>query len=186
MSVECTGRNVEVTAPLRGLAEERAARLERHVGEPADVRVILSREKRRYVAEVIAAHRNQHWTAKEENANLRGALTGAFEKIDAQALKSSERRRDRKHRGAGGSISPRVTGANGGEPARRRSSSPESPRVIRVGRRGATKPMTVEEAVMRIEASPENVFVFRDSGSEKISVLYKRRDGDFGLIVPEC
>jgi putative sigma-54 modulation protein len=45
--------------------------------------------------------------------------------------------------------------------------------------------MTVEEAAMRIDGSREEYVVFRDSGSEKISVLYKRRDGDFGLIVPE-
>jgi putative sigma-54 modulation protein len=46
--------------------------------------------------------------------------------------------------------------------------------------------MSVEEAAMRIEGSREEVVVFRDSGSEKLSVLYKRSDGDFGLIVPEC
>lgn len=185
MAVECTGRNVEVTARLRALAEERAARLERHLGEPADVRVVLAREKHRFVAEVIAGHRNQHWTAKEEKADLRAALVVAFEKIDAQAVKDSSRRRDRKHRGAAVSIPLRAGGGNGGAPARRRA-APSDRRVVRVGRRTFTKPMSVEEAVMRIEASPEDVLVFRDSGSEKISVLYKRRDGDFGLIVPEC
>jgi putative sigma-54 modulation protein len=45
--------------------------------------------------------------------------------------------------------------------------------------------MTVEEAAMRIDGSPEDFVVFRDSGSEKVSVLYKRRDGDYALIVPE-
>jgi len=188
MAVECTGRNVEVTARLRALAEERAARLERHLGEPADVRVVLAREKHRFVAEVIADHRNQHWTAKEERADLRAALVVAFEKIDAQALKDSNRRRDRRHRGAAVSIPLRAGDGNGGKPRSpsRRSAPPPDRRIVRVGRRTFTKPMSVEEAVMRIEASPEDVLVFRDSGSEKISVLYKRRDGDFGLIVPEC
>ena len=45
MAVECTGRNVEVTASLKQLAEERTHRLERHLGGPADVRVVLSHEK---------------------------------------------------------------------------------------------------------------------------------------------
>ena len=44
--------------------------------------------------------------------------------------------------------------------------------------------MSVEEAAMSIEGSRQEFLVFRDSGSDKISVLYKRRDGDFGLIVP--
>lgn len=189
MAVECTGRNVEVTARLRALAEERATRLERHLGEPADVRVVLAREKHRFVAEVIAAHRNQRWTAKEERADLRAALVVAFEKIDAQAVKDSARRRDRKHRGTSISIPLRAKDGNGGPPGStsRRAPAPSSDRrVVRVGRRTLAKPMSVEEAVMRIEASPEDVLVFRDSGSERISVLYKRRDGDFGLIVPEC
>ena len=57
---------------------------------------------------------------------------------------------------------------------------------MRIGRRGpAAKPMTVEEAAMRIDGSPDDFVVFRDSGSEKGSVLYKRRDGDYALIVPE-
>jgi putative sigma-54 modulation protein len=46
--------------------------------------------------------------------------------------------------------------------------------------------MTVEEGAMRLEGSREDHLVFRDSASEKISILYRRSDGDFGLIVPEC
>ncbi|HEY6146814.1 MAG TPA: HPF/RaiA family ribosome-associated protein, partial [Thermoanaerobaculia bacterium] len=66
MGVECTGRNVEVTPLLRSLAEERTSRLERHLGGPAKVRVVLSHEKHRFVAEVIATHRRRRWTAQEE------------------------------------------------------------------------------------------------------------------------
>jgi putative sigma-54 modulation protein len=46
--------------------------------------------------------------------------------------------------------------------------------------------MSVEEAALRIDSSRIEILVFRDSGTDKISVIYKRRDGDFGLIVPEC
>jgi putative sigma-54 modulation protein len=184
MPVECTGRNVEVTARLRALAEERAERLERHLGGPADVRVILSHEKHRFGAEVIAKHRRKFWTAQEENSSLKSAVVLAFEKVDAQAKKDSERRRDRKHRGAAEALPLRQEAeGNGGETPARPSSDR---RIVRLGRKGAAKPMTVEEAAMRMEASREAVVVFRDSGSDRVSVLYKRRDGDFGLIVPEC
>ena len=57
---------------------------------------------------------------------------------------------------------------------------------MRAGRKAAAKPMSVEEAAMRLEGSRREFLVFRDSASEKISVLYRRGDGDFGLIVPEC
>ena len=99
MAVECTGRNVEVTASLKQLAEERTHRLERHLGGPADVRVVLSHEKHRFGAEIIAIHRRRRWKAQEETADPRAAVAAAFEKIDAQAMRDSEKRRDRKHRG---------------------------------------------------------------------------------------
>jgi putative sigma-54 modulation protein len=189
MGVEWTGRNVEVTPPLRAFAKQRAARLERHLGGPANVRVILSREKNRNVAEVIASYRDLVWTAKkEETGDPRAALTLAFEKIEAQAMKDSTKRHDHKHRSAAAVAPLLPADGKGDKPSRRRvtpTPSGNDRRIVRVGKRGAAKPMTVEEAAMRIDSSREDVVVFRDSGSERISVLYKRRDGDFGLIVPE-
>ncbi|MFN2634312.1 MAG: ribosome hibernation-promoting factor, HPF/YfiA family [Thermoanaerobaculia bacterium] len=188
MGVECTGRGVEITPRLRALAEERASRLERHLGGPVTARVVLSHEKHRYGAEVIATHRRRKWTAQEETGDPRTALTLAFEKIDAQAMKDAEKRHDRRHRGAAVAIPLRVSEGNEPAPPESRGRSPRGgePRLVRAARKVAAKPMSVEEAAMRIEGSREDCLVFRDSGSEKISVLYRRRDGDFGLIVPEC
>ncbi len=181
MTVEFTGRNVRVTPTLKVLAEERAQRLERHLGGPANVRVVLSQEKHRFGAEVIATHRRRRWKAQEETADPRAAMTLAFEKIDAQAKKDSEKRRDRKHRG-GAAVAPLSETAAADRTA---PSAPER-RIVRSAARSPVKPMTVEEAAMRIEGSRQEFVVFRDSGNEKISILYKRRDGDFGLIIPEC
>ena len=186
MGVECTGRNVEVTPLLRSLAEERTARLERHLGGPAKVRVVLSHENRRFEAEVIASHRRRRWTAQEENADLKTALAIAFERLHAQAKKDSERRRDRRHRGAAEALPLRRGNGNGASAPEGEAPVRSVRRIVRLGRKAAAKPMSVEEAAMRIEGSREDVVVFRDSGSEKLSVLYKRSDGDFGLIVPEC
>ena len=191
MAVECTGRNVEVTPSLRELAEERAQRLERHLGGPARVRVVLSHQKHRYGAEVIATHRRRRWEATEETADARAALSAAFEKIDAQAMRDTEKRRDRKHRGwtrlgapglaGNGDGGPAVAKPPAARPSRRRPVS----RVVR-SRATATKPMGVDEAALAMESSGENVLVFRDSSNDRVSVLYRRRDGDLGLIVPEC
>jgi putative sigma-54 modulation protein len=191
MAVECTGRNVEVTASLRELAEERTQRLERHLGGPTQVRVVLSHEKHRFGAEVIATHRRRRWEATEETADARAALAAAFEKIDAQAKRDSEKRRDRKYRG----ILPRAVGGNGdgaerprGNGGRRRAPSPPSrtsARVVR-SRPPAAKPMGVDEAALAMESSGEDVLVFRDASNDRVSVLYRRRDGALGLIVPEC
>ena len=182
MAVECTGRNVSVTSSLRNLAQERAQRLERHLGGPTDVRVVLSHEKHRFGAEIIAIRGRRRWTAQEQTADPRAALALAFEKIDAQAMRDTERRRDRKHlkgsRVRAGGLPP------ASPPRSRRGARPES-RVVR-GRVAPVKPMGVDEAALAMESSGQEVLVFRDASSEKVSVLYRRRDGDLGLIVPEC
>jgi putative sigma-54 modulation protein len=185
MGVECTGRNVEVTASLRRLAEQRARRLERHLGGPADVRIVLSQEKYRFGAEIIATHRRRRWKAVEETGDPRAAVALAFEKIDAQAKKDAARRRDRKHR-ASVRLTPAAAPQPAAHPARAAPSLvPTEARVIRTNRR-PIKPMSVEEAALRIGSLGLEFVVFRDSGTERISVLYRRRDGNLGLIVPEC
>lgn len=187
MPVECTGRNVEVTPSLLNLARARAERLERHLGGPADVRIVLSHERRRFGAEIIATHRRRRWNAHEYTADPRAAVALAFEKIDAQAKKDAERMRNRKDR-----ASPRLLPAAEAAteiPARGRKPAAVAPdvgadrRIVRVTR-SAVRPMSAEEAALRIEGSDQEFLVFRDSRTEKVSVLYKRRDGNFGLI--EC
>jgi len=178
MAVEYTGRNLSVTGPLRDLAEERVQRLERHLGGPAAVRVILSHEKHRFGAEIIATRGRRRWTAQEQTADPLAALALAFEKIDAQAMRDTEKRRDRKHK----TVSRRTP-----RPARRERAAvpePSGARVVRA-RPPAAKPMGVDEAALAMESSGQEVLVFRDASNEKVSVLYRRRDGDLGLIIPE-
>jgi putative sigma-54 modulation protein len=183
MGVECTGRNVEVTPSLKELAEERTHRLERHLGGPADVRVVLSHEKHRFGAEVIAIHRRRRWKAQEETADPRAAVALAFEKIDAQAMRDSEKRRGRKQRGWSRFLPKGWRRA----PLPAEASRPDAPgaRIVR-SLTAAAKPMGVDEAALAMESSGQEVLVFRDSSNDRISVLYRRRDGDIGLIVPEC
>jgi putative sigma-54 modulation protein len=185
MAVECTGRNVEVTPSLMNLARERTQRLERHLGGPARVKVVLSHERHRFGAEIIATHRRRRWNAHEYTADPRAAVALAFEKIDAQAKRDSEKRRNRKDRTSPRLLPPAAEAA-AETPGRRTRTSPSAAverRIVRASKL-ALKPMSVEEAALRIDASPQEFVVFRDAATEKISVLYKRRDGNFGLI--EC
>ncbi len=184
MAVECTGRNVEVTPSLKELAEERTQRLERHLGGPADVRVVLSHEKHRFGAEILAIHRRRRWKAQEETGDPRAAVAAAFEKIDAQAMRDSEKRRDRKHRGWARFL-PRGWRNQPLAVAAAPAASGKGGRIVRA-KPPAVKPMGVDEAALALESSGQEVLVFRDPSNNRVSVLYRRRDGDLGLIVPEC
>ena len=186
MAVECTGRNVEVTPALKNLARQRAERLERHLGGPANVRIVLSHEKHRFGAEIIATHRRQRWNAHEyTTADPKAAVALAFEKIDAQAMKDHEKRRDRKNRVSQRLLEPEEPTAplSTGKAARKAPPAAPERRIVRTSRL-AVKPMSIEEAALFLGDSDREFLVFRDSSTEKVSVLYKLRDGNLGLI--EC
>jgi putative sigma-54 modulation protein len=148
---------------------------------------VLSHEKHRFGAEIIAIHRRRRWKAQEETGDPRAAVALAFEKIDAQAMRDTEKRRDRKHRGWTRFL-PR--GWRGGPPAAGVAASGRAAAsaIRRVVRElpPAVKPIGVDEAALAMESSGQEVLVFRDASNDKVSVLYRRRDGDLGLIVPEC
>src|SRR5204863_4621026 len=117
-------------------------------------------------------------TATEASADHGLSLSTAMDKLIRQAEKRVAKRRVRKG-GARAASLPAVTAPPDGAAEER------VPRVIR-SRRFVVKPMTVEEAALEMGASAEGVLVFRDAATERVNVLYRRRDGNLGLIEPEA
>jgi putative sigma-54 modulation protein len=93
-----------------------------------------------------------------------------------QAQRQRARRRERK-----GAASPRIRAAQ----AERAGDGATAARVIR-RRRVPVKPMSVDEAALELEGRPEGVLVFRDARTERVQVIFRRRDGNLGLIEPEA
>ena len=104
------------------------------------------------------------------------ALTRAIAKIQKQALKLKEKTVDRKQ-GA------RRTATVAPTPDGQLEASPRPPRII-AARRYSIKPMTAEEAALTLTSQTDQFVVFRDADTDRIGVLYKRKDGNFGLIEP--
>jgi putative sigma-54 modulation protein len=174
MRIEFTGRQTEIPERLRALAERKLHKLARRLRGMTHARVMLGADKHRQVAEVTLHSRNLDLAATEVGTELRTALLAAIEKLERQALRRAERRRELKRRPAApvAAVAP-PPGGDG-----------RDVRVIR-GRRSAVKPMTVEEAVLQMEGREDRPLVFRDADSEGVKVLYRRRDGNIGLIEPE-
>jgi ribosome hibernation promoting factor len=103
-------------------------------------------------------------------------LTRAIAKIEKQALKLKKKIIDRKQ-GA------RRTATVAPEPDGEVEASPRPPRII-AARRYIVKPMTAEEAALRLSDETDQFLVFRDADTNRVGVLYKRRDGNYGLIEP--
>jgi putative sigma-54 modulation protein len=177
MKFEYTGRHVEVSAGIRKHVEDHFKKLD-HIfdGTPAWTHVIIDVEKNRHIAELIVHWRDHTLTAKDINADMYLALTRAMAKTEKQALKLKKKIIDRKQ-GA------RRTSAVAPTPDGNVEASPRPPRIINA-RRYAIKPMTAEEAALRLSADPDQFVVFRDADTDRVGVLYKRTDGNYGLIEP--
>ena len=200
MRLDITGRHVDITPPLRQLIERRLARLERLLNDSLmSTKVILTLEKYRHRAEIIIRARGDNTFRGQGEGNAWPiSIRQAVEKLEQQAeklkTKWTERKRSDTQRRVPRSVrETRILGTvrGGGIAAAQlaRSERAEAmdfrpPRVIRATRY-AVKPMSIEDAVLRLDDTAESFLVFRNSESDAVTILYRRKDGNVGLIEPD-
>jgi putative sigma-54 modulation protein len=178
MKIDYTGRQTEITPELRRVVERKLAKVARLLPSVTRAHVILRADKHRQVAEVSVHSRQLDLAAVEQSTNPRLSITGAIEKLIRQIDHERTKRRIRK-----GAASPRLSAQPSSERDGRETVA--GPRVIR-SRKSALKPMTVDEAALEMDGSGNDVFVFRDAATERVSVLFRRKDGNLGLVEPEA
>jgi putative sigma-54 modulation protein len=187
MRIDITGRHVNVTPALRQLVERRLSRVERLLNDSAvSATAILTLEKYRHRTEIIVHARGDKMLRGlgEGNAwNL--SIRQAMEKVEQQAKKvkgkwTERKRSDTRRR------TPRAPGSDGTARGARAEAAERdaTPRVIRSARY-AVKPMSVEDAALRMEQTADSFLVFRNPESESVSIVYRRKDGNLGLIEPD-
>lgn len=176
MKFEYTGRHIEVTPALRSHVEEHFGRLN-HLfdGNHTKAHVIIEVERGRHRSEIIVHYRKEVLTATSTQADMYQSLSQTIDKIEKQARRLKNKIIDKSHKAK--KVSEVVVDRNEVPPA------PASPRIIPV-KRYAVKPMTAEEAALRLKDEKNQFLVFRNSENERVSVIYRREDGDYGLIQP--
>jgi putative sigma-54 modulation protein len=184
MRLVLTGRHVDITPHLRKLVDRKLAKLDRMFGDAiVSAQVILTREKYRRVAELVVHTRGDHMLhGAADHASWEQSLTGSVEKIVKQGKRVKGKWQERKrHATAVKTVAGRAAAtATAAEPP-----EPAGPRIVRTSRYAA-KPMTVEEAAREVDAARDGLLVFRNASTDSINVLYRRKNGDFGLIEPEA
>lgn len=183
MKTEIIGRNTPIDDRLRGLVEKKLAKLERFLDEPIEARVTLTTEKHSHLAELHVTHRGGVLQGTEHtDGSFQEAVQRAVEKVEEAARRTHQKTVDNRRRAAGRSD----RGQRWPVEVLEQDSVGEgrAPRVIETGQI-AIKPMTLDEAALALDASEHGVVVFRDSTSDRLSVLYKRKDRNYGLIAPE-
>jgi putative sigma-54 modulation protein len=176
MRVDITGRQVAITPGLRQLIDKRLAKLDRVLNDRAvSATVILSKEKYRHIAELVVHAKGDHTLSGIGTGNAWPlAMRQAVEKVEHQAEKLKSKWTESKRR-------------RGGSRAANAPPAPRSaaPRRIVKATRYAVKPMSIEDAAMRVESGPDTFVVFRNADTDAVSIVYRRKDGSLGLIEPD-
>ncbi len=182
MRTVVTARNLEVPEEDREYVLRKMDRLERLLGDRSDASVELSRAAHRSpdeaaIVEVTLLVDGKPVRAVARAANHRGAADQVIDRLERQVVDLKERRaRGQEHRATAATGSGvEASGPDGGEE--------EGRRVVKV-KRFAIEPMFEEDAVARMEELGHDFFVFVNAENERTAVLYRRRDGDYGLIEP--
>lgn len=179
MNIDYVARHSRLDDETREHAERKLTKALRFLEEPIEIRVILDESKHRKQADIHASHRFGTLQATEETDSYVEAINLAVAKIEKQARRSRDKAKGRKRRAHTGPnkwpmavLAPESVGTG------------DSPRIVESFQL-AIKPMNLDEAALELKNSENQFVVFRDADSDRVSVLYRRRDDNYGLITPE-
>ena len=171
MNIIVNGRHLDLTPALKNYAEEKIKKFERYFSNITEAVVTLSIEKYRHKAEVLLKANGVMIQAEGVTAEIYSSIDEVVEKLDKQVKKYKEK----------------LVSHRKGEGKNIEEASQEAPQetgVIIKKKRFDMKPMGPDEAVMQMELIDKDFFVFTNEVSGDINVVYRRRDGNFGLIEP--
>jgi putative sigma-54 modulation protein len=179
MELQITGKNTEITPTVRRHAERKLRKLSRHLGNITEFKVEVTEEKTRspeqhYVVQVTVDSNGTLLRGEERGEDLFTAINRVAAIMDRQIehYKGKLYEKGRGNSFARGELNEEVTEA------------PSPPRVVKV-KRFAIKPMSVPEAVDQMELLGHQFFLFLNAETDETNLLYRRNDGNYGLIEPE-
>jgi putative sigma-54 modulation protein len=175
--LQVKGKNVELTDSLKDYAVQKLGKLDKHLNDAARLELELQVEKNpsisaNQVAEATVWTKGPILRARESSTDMKASIDQLVDKLERQATRYREKRR-RNHGKASHAVEGRPVGA-GDEP----------PLIVKT-KQFPVKPMNPEEAVLQLELVGHDFFVFQNAETVEVNVVYRRRDGNYGLIEPQ-
>ena len=183
MNIRFTGQNLKITTGMKEHIEGKLPKFEKYVPRIVEAHVCLKKEKYFFVAEITVLAKGLHaFGAGRSKENIFASMDNAYDRVLKQLKKHCARKKD--HYQKGGKSTLRA--ASRGEELVKAEAALGSWRPKIVGTSDfAVKPMSPEEASLQLEISKESFLVFLNSSTNRVNVLYQRKDGDHGLIEPQ-
>lgn len=175
MQTTVTFKHIDPSEHLKAYVSDKLDRFDKYLDNPAEANVVLTVEKFRHIAEINIAGDKLTIIASEETNDMYAAIDMALDKLEKQIKKSKQKIRER-----------RSASKN-----RNRSKLEETDilpdedaeRQIKI-RNIEYKPMDIEEAILQMDLIEDNFLVFSNARSDRVNVLYRCKDGHYGLIQP--
>lgn len=174
MNLVISGKNLDITEGLRSAIEEKIGKLERYFTDSTEVHVTLSTEKNRQKIEITIPMKGSIIRAEEVSSDMYVSIDLVEEVIERQLRKYKNKLIDKAQNAA--HLNQEFIDEEVYED--------EEIEIIR-SKKFAMKPMDPEEACVQMELLGHNFFVFRNSETEEVNVVYKRKGNTYGLIEPE-
>ncbi len=189
MDIQIKNRNGKLNERQRAYLEEKLHKLERYLDGIGDVTVDLAKAQQRGVGEVHIAQvtlqmpQGTILRAEERDPDLFAAVDALHDSLQRQITRYKDKHYRRgKIRRQGGEVL--AISSNGTELQRNDSSTEDVPHLVKT-KTFAYKPMYSDEAIEQMELLGHAFFVFTDAETNQVNVVYRRHDGNYGLIVPE-
>ena len=175
MQTSVTFKNIDPSDNLKSYVGDKLNRFDKYLDNPAEASVVLAVEKFRHIAEINISGDRLTINGKEETVDMYSAIDMVLDKLEKQIKKNKEKIRERR------STAKNLTRSMPDEDINPPDDDIE--RQIKI-RNIEYKPMDIEEAVLQMDLIEDNFLVFTNARSDQINVLYRRRDGHYGLIQP--
>lgn len=184
MQVSVTFRHMDATDALKVFASEKVSKIEKYIHTPTDAHVVLSVEKHVHRAEINVSANGMRVRGEESSSDMYGSIDAAAQKIERQLKRYRNKLSMHKARDGHASkvrLSYIDAGNQQGELGELPSDSPTS--IVETKEVDA-HPMLLEEAIMQMDLVHSDFIVFINAKTNNVNVLYRRKEGNFGLIEP--
>lgn len=176
MNIQITVRNVELTDAIRSYVEKKVSKVKKYFEQVIEIHVVLDVQKNVHIAEILVNAKGVFLKGIEKSEDLYASIDLAMDKIERQLVKYKEKLKSKK-----------LLEKKFEEPLKLDVYEIESfndKPVSIITKEIPVKPMDIEEAVMQMDLLNKNFFVFRNAKNSEVNVVYRRDDGNIGLIQP--
>ena len=176
MKITITGRKVNLRDHFKELVEKKLSRFDRIFDEDAQAKVVVTVLKNRQTVEITIRSRGMYYRAEKTADEMNDALDDVISALASQIRRNKDRLVKKIHSSA---LAEDV------QPLRKTDEEQDEYKVVRT-KHFCVKPMSVEEAILQMNLLEHQFFMFRNEDDNEINVVYKRKDGNYGLLTPDA